>query len=259
MAKESSTKLANAAKPIVRCGLDTLVATSFKALQGLRLGLVANPAAVDSNYHHAIDLLFSSLPRANGKGLVRLFGPEHGLRGALQDMVGEHDFVDAKTGLPVISLYGNSERTLAPRPEHIQDLDVIVFDLQDIGTRYYTFAQTLAYVMEVAKKLSKRVVVLDRVNPINGVSIEGSPLLESCISFCGYYPFPNRHGLTLGELAKLMNAGLSIAGHNRPGIGCDLEVVPVQGWNRSLHLDEVISPWVLPSPNMPTVNVLNKD
>ncbi len=239
-------------KKTVRCGLDRLGDSGFKELAGLRFGLIANPSSVDSKFQHAIDLLFHGVDRSAGKGLVRLFGPEHGLRGALQDMVGEHDFVDSQTGLPVVSLYGNSERSLAPRPEHLQDLDAIVFDLQDIGCRYYTFAQTLAYVMEVAKTLAKRVIVLDRVNPIGGELVEGALLEEACISFCGYFPFPNRHGLTVGELATLMNSGLTVGSHSRAGIGCDLQVVPVEGWERSRYIDELITPWVLPSPNMPS-------
>jgi uncharacterized protein YbbC (DUF1343 family) len=218
----------------VRTGLEVLVRDGFRPLQGKRVGLVTNHSGIDATGASSIDLL------AAGKGftLAALFSPEHGLRGAADESVDSSR--DAKTGLPVHSLYGKDRK---PTPAMLKDLDVLVFDLQDIGARYYTYATTLALVMEAAKENDKALVVLDRPNPIGGVEVEG-PILEEGLrgNFIGYFALPTRHGLTVGELARLYNTEFKI--------GCRLEVVPLEGWSRAKYFDETGLPWVNPSPNM---------
>ncbi len=220
--------------PPVRTGLETLVRDGFKPLQGKRAGLVTNHSAIDSSRRSAIDLL------AAGKGftLAALFSPEHGIRGTADAQVASGR--DEKTGLPVHSLYG---KTRKPTAEMLKDLDVLVFDIQDVGARFYTYITTLALVMEAAKENDKAVVVLDRPNPIGGEAVEG-PVLEDALKgdFIAYFPLPMRHGMTVGELALLYNREF--------GIGCRLEVVRMEGWKRSMYFDETGLPWVNPSPNM---------
>lgn len=235
---------------MVRSGLDVLVSENFSRLRGKRLGFVGNQGSVDRQFRHAVDLLYST----SGISLVRLFAPEHGFRGALQDMEHIGHCIDPLTQLPVISLYGATPESLAPTKEALGDIDVLIFDLQDIGTRYYTFAQTLGLVMQVAKDCGVQVMVLDRPNPLGGVAAEGSGLLKSCRSFCGYAPVPNRHGLTIGELAQIMNNGFGAGENAIPAIACDLEIVGMQGWKRNQYFDQTGLPWVLPSPNMPTLD-----
>ena len=208
--------------------------------EGARIGLVAHPASVDRDLRHAVDRLAED-PRLT---LVHLFGPEHGLRGEAQDMEPVDATVDAETGLPVSSLYGSDAESLRPGRGEIEALDAVVFDLQDIGARYYTYVYTLAYVMEAARDAGRPVVVLDRPNPIGGRVIEGPVLDPSLESFVGRYPIPVRHGMTAGELAGMFNEAF--------GIGCDLRVVPMAGWRRAVHFEETGLPWVAPSPNMPT-------
>ena len=208
--------------------------------EGARIGLVAHPASVDRDLRHAVDRLAGD-PRLP---LVHLFGPEHGLRGEAQDMEPVDGAVDAETGLPVSSLYGSDAESLRPGRGEIEALDAVVYDLQDIGSRYYTYIYTLAYVMEAARDSGRPVVVLDRPNPIGGRSVEGPVLDPSLESFVGRYPIPVRHGMTAGELARMFNEAF--------GIGCDLRVVPMTGWRRAVHFEETGLPWVAPSPNMPT-------
>ena len=218
----------------VRTGLEVLVRDGFKPLQGARVGLVTNHSAVDPSRTSIIDVL------AAGRGftLAAIFSPEHGLRGTADAAVAGGK--DEKTGLPVHSLYGKTRR---PTAEMLQGLDVLVFDIQDVGARFYTYITTRAFVMEAAKEHGKRVVVLDRPNPIGGVAVEG-PVLEEALrgGFTGYFPLPTRHGMTVGELALLFN--------KEYGIGCALEVVRMEGWKRSMLFDETGLPWVNPSPNM---------
>ena len=201
---------------------------------------MANPTTVDRRLEHAADLLH----RHPDVDLRRLFGPEHGLRGSAQDMVGVADDTDAATGLTAVSLYGTTLQSLSPTPEQLAGLDVLLFDIQDVGARYYTYAATMALCMRAAGAGGIKVVVLDRPNPIGGTAVEGGGLDEGLENFCGLYPVPQRHGLTLGELAKLYNDTF--------GIGCELDVVPCEGWSRSAYFDECGLPWVMPSPNMPT-------
>jgi uncharacterized protein YbbC (DUF1343 family) len=204
------------------------------------VGLVAHPASIDRSCRHAADLLHGD----ERLRLVRLFGPEHGLRGEAQDMEPVPGGTDPGTGLPVSSLYGADPASLRPRPEDLEGLDAIVCDLQDVGSRYYTFVYTMAYVMEAAVLAGLPVVVLDRPNPIGGAAVEGPVLEEPLASFVGRYPLPVRHGMTPGELARLFNEAF--------GIGCDLRVVPLAGWKRRMRFEQTGLPWVAPSPNMPT-------
>ena len=207
---------------------------------GARIGVVAHPASVDTELRHAVDRLLGS-PDLR---VVRLFGPEHGVRGEAQDMEPVEGSIDPETRLPVSSLYGDDPHSLRPEPDEISELDAVIYDLQDVGSRYYTFVYSLSYVMEVARDVDRPVVVLDRPNPIGGVEVEGPVLDPALASFVGRYPIPVRHGMTTGELARLFN--------ERFGIGCDLRVVPMLGWDRTMQFEDTALPWVAPSPNMPT-------
>jgi uncharacterized protein YbbC (DUF1343 family) len=175
---------------------------------------------------------------------VRLFAPEHGIRGEAQDMEAVAETVDLSSGLPVQSLYGSDEGSLRPPDESLDGIDAVVCDLQDVGSRYYTFVYTVSHVMEAARDAGVPVVVLDRPAPLDGRTLEGPVLDPSCASFVGRYPIPVRHGMTVCELATMFN--------DRFGIGCDLRVVPMSGWRRSMDFDDTGLPWVPPSPNMPT-------
>ncbi|MDE0355183.1 MAG: DUF1343 domain-containing protein, partial [Deltaproteobacteria bacterium] len=224
----------------MRTGLERLLEDPRRWLDNSRVGLVSNPSAVDRGLAHAADLLHGH-PDVD---LRCLFGPEHGLRGSAQDMVGVASDTDSGTGLPAVSLYGATFDSLSPTAEQLAGLDVLLFDIQDVGARYYTYAATMALCMRAAKSSQVKVVVLDRPNPIGGVAVEGGGLDDGLENFCGLYPVPQRHGMTLGELARLYNHTF--------GIGCELDVVACDGWSRSAYYDECALPWVMPSPNMPT-------
>jgi len=227
----------------VRTGLESFLDPAGDGAglsRGARLGVVAHPASIDAGGRHLVDRLAH-----DGRfRLVRLFGPEHGVRGEAQDMEAVAEPSDRTTGLPVVSLYGAEESSLRPKPEHLKGLDAIVYDLQDVGTRFYTFVYTLSYVMEAAREADIPVVVLDRPNPIGGVAVEGPVLDPALASFVGRFPMPVRHGMTTGELALLFRDAFAIGG--------DLRVVPMSGWTRRLQFEDTGLPWVLPSPNMPT-------
>jgi uncharacterized protein YbbC (DUF1343 family) len=224
----------------IKLGLERLLEEELELLKGARVGLVCNQASVDHNLHHAADLLSEHA----AVDLRALFGPQHGIRGDVQDnMIETEHSIDKKTGLPIHSLYSE---TREPTEAMLADIDVIVFDMQDVGCRIYTFAYTMANCMSAARKFGKKVIVCDRPNPINGKQVEGNVLEPEQASFVGLFPIPTRHGMTLGELAQLFN--------NEFGIGCELEVVKMSGWKRSHWLDDTDAPWVLPSPNMPTVD-----
>lgn len=224
----------------IKLGLEVLLAEKAALVKGARVGLICNPATVDPYFKHAADL-FHAHPDIN---LTALFGPQHGIRGETQDnMIEWQSFRDPRTGVMAYSLYGETRQ---PTEQMLQDVDVLVFDVQDVGTRVYTFIYTMALAMQAARQFGKRFIVLDRPNPIGGVGVEGSLLEPGQESFVGMYPIPMRHGMTVAELAKLFNESF--------GIGCDLEVVPMQGWQREFYLDETAAPWVIPSPNMPTVD-----
>jgi len=223
----------------MQTGLDRLPRYSSKLLKDKRIGLLAHPASVDKNFRHCLEILKKEM-RAE---VAALFGPEHGFSGQAQDMEG----VKSKEQGPlhVYSLYGSTLESLKPKEDWFKNIDVLVVDLQDVGSRYYTFIYTLAFCMEVAGKTGTQVVVLDRPNPINGYQVEGNLVQDPFRSFVGQFPLANRHGLTLGELAQLFKG--------EHGISCELQVVPMKGWHRRRYMDELKLPWVLPSPNMPTV------
>jgi uncharacterized protein YbbC (DUF1343 family) len=224
----------------VELGLERLLQDQLVNLKGARVGLICNQASVDHGFRHAADLLHAH-PDIE---LRALFGPQHGIRGDVQDnMIETAHGKDRKTALPVHSLYSE---TREPTEQMLSDIDVFVFDMQDVGCRIYTFVYTLANCMRAAVKCGKRVVVCDRPNPINGVSVAGNILETEYASFVGQFPLPTRHGMTVGELARMFNEHF--------GINCDLEIVPMNGWRREYWLDETDAPWVLPSPNMPTLD-----
>jgi uncharacterized protein YbbC (DUF1343 family) len=220
--------------------LEVLLGARGGPLRGRRVGLICNPTAVDARLRHAADLL-QALP---GVTLGALFGPEHGVRGDAQYLVAVAGETDAATGLPVHSLYGATRDSLQPRPEALAGLDALCFDVQDVGARYYTYQATMLLAMEAAARAGLRFVVLDRPNPIGGLLVEGPALRPGFESFCGLHDLAPRHGLTVGELARLFAA--------ERGLHLDLVVVPCQGWRRRQGARAVGRPWVLPSPNMPT-------
>src|SRR5687768_12176258 len=221
-------------------GLEALCESRIDLVKGSRVGLVCNQASVDHRLNHSADVLRGT----EGVNLTALFGPQHGIRGDLQDnMIETPHTTDVETGLPVYSLYSE---TREPTEEMLREVDVLVCDLQDVGCRIYTFIYTIANCMRVARRLGKRVVVCDRPNPIGGLAVEGNVLEKGFESFVGQYPLPTRHGMTAGELARMFN--------EHWGIGCELEVVPLEGWSRELWFDETDIPWILPSPNIPTLD-----
>jgi uncharacterized protein YbbC (DUF1343 family) len=217
----------------VKTGLDVLVEQDFAPLAGKRVGVVTNHSGLTWDHRHIVQVLAAS---RNCK-LVAIFSPEHGYQGIAADGAEVASSRDAATGVPVYSLYG---RTLKPTPEMLKDVDVLVYDIQDVGARFYTYPTTLAYVLEAAGKRKIPVYVLDRPNPVNGVAVEG-PLLDSkYTSFIGYFREPIRHGMTIGELAGMFNA------ENK--LGAELHVVKMAGWERRMWMDETGLEWVNPSP-----------
>lgn len=226
--------------PRVASGLDVLVAERFARLRGRRVGAIANPTSVDHRMRHLAD----HLQHAQGVNLIALFGPEHGVRADAQDMIGIDSSRDSRTRVPVYSLYGDDVATLTPTAAQLDGVDCLVFDVQDVGSRYYTFATTMLYAMRAAESRGLSFVVLDRPNPIGGEAIEGPILQAGFESFVGPHPIPIRHGLTVGELARLYRDELRL--------DLDLQVVACPGWTRSMPWSETGLPWVLPSPNMPT-------
>ena len=222
----------------IQTGLERLKQAPLKSLKGKRIGLLCNPAAVDARLRHARDLINGLFP-----GQIKaLFSPQHGFFAEKQDNMVESDhMVDPVLEVPVFSLYGETRR---PTREMFEPIDVLVVDLQDVGTRVYTFIYTLSYCMEAARDFGWKMVVLDRPNPIGGIEVEGNCLEKGWRSFVGRYPLPMRHGLTIGELALLFN--------ELYGIGCDLEIIAMQGWHRDMFFEETGLPWVAPSPNLPT-------
>lgn len=221
-------------------GVEKLCRAKIDSVRGARVGLICNQASVDHTFQHSADLLLST----SGIKLTTLFGPQHGIRGDVQDnMVETPHGVDADTVLPVYSLYSE---TREPTERMLEDVDVLVFDMQDVGCRIYTFIYTMANCMRAAKKFGKRMIVCDRPNPINGVAMGGNVLRPGFESFVGQYALPTRHGMTVCELARMFN--------EHWGVGCDLEVIPMDGWSRDNWLDDTDAPWVMPSPNIPTLD-----
>jgi uncharacterized protein YbbC (DUF1343 family) len=229
---------ASASSPRVVPGITSLVASG--RLDGLRVGLVANPSSVDAGFTHTADLLW----QAPGVTLAALFGPQHGFHATLQDnMIETPHGDDARRRIPVYSLYSEVRE---PTDAMLDGLDLLVIDLQDVGTRVYTFVYTMANCLRAAARVGLPVIVCDRPNPIGGAVMEGPMLRPGYESFVGLYPIPLRHGMTIGELARLFNDAF--------GIGATLDVQPMDGWHRDMWWEDTGLPWVMPSPNMPTVD-----
>jgi uncharacterized protein YbbC (DUF1343 family) len=225
---------------IVTLGIDSLLTDERRLIAGRRVGLVCNPASVDASFKHTADRLFED-PDVT---LTALFGPQHGYRSDLQDnMIETPHGRDCGRQVPIFSLYSD---TREPTADMLRGLDVLIVDLQDVGTRVYTFVYTMANCMRAAARYGVPVVVCDRPNPIGGEQVEGARLRDPWTSFVGQFPIPMRHGMTIGELARLFN--------DEFGIGAELEVVALEGWRRPMYHDETGLPWVIPSPNLPTLD-----
>jgi uncharacterized protein YbbC (DUF1343 family) len=224
----------------VYTGIDMLERYGFEELRGKRVGLVTNPSGVDRNLRSTIDILFEA-PEVN---LVALYGPEHGVRG--DAYAGDHvaSGKDPKTGLPVYSLYGSTRK---PTPDMLKGVDVMVYDIQDVGTRSYTFISTLGLVMRACAEQDIEVMVLDRPNPLGGWRVEGCLTEDDCISFVSQFPIPYIYGLTCGELARLLNGERMLSG----GKACRLTVVPMKGWRRDMTYAETGLQWIPASPHIP--------
>lgn len=220
-------------------GVEVLLDEQKDLIEGKRVGLITNPTGVDQELNSIVDLLHND-PDVE---LTALYGPEHGVRGDAQAGEYVEYYIDETTGLPVYSLYGQTRK---PTPEMLEDVDVLLFDIQDVGTRFYTYIYTMAYAMEAAQENGKEFIVLDRPNPLGGQKVQGPVLDPDYASFVGNYPIPLRHGMTVGELARLFNEEF--------GIGADLTVVEMNGWKRNMYYDDTPLEFVMPSPNMPTLD-----
>src|SRR5262245_18830887 len=235
-----STTTTRPGTSLVTLGIDRLLEQDAGLIAGQRIGLVSNPASIDGSFRHTADRLRNEADAT----LVALFGPQHGFRSNLQDnMIETPHAHDCRRGVPVYSLYSE---TREPTESMLRDIDVLVVDLQDVGTRVYTFVYTMANCMCAAARHGVRVVVCDRPNPIGGADVEGSLLRPEFSSFVGQFPIPLRHGLTIAELARLFN--------DEFGIRCALDVVALEGWRREMYHDETGLPWIIPSPNLPTLD-----
>lgn len=237
----------NAAHPVVvKPGVEVLRERGFEGLVGKKVGLVTNPSGVDRNLISTIDILYS----APGVELVALYGPEHGVRGDMYAGDKVNNSTDAVTGLPVYSIYGATRK---PTPEMLEGIDVMVYDIQDVGARSYTFISSLGLVMEACAEKGIEVMVLDRPNPLGGEKIEGCYVEQPFNSFVSQYRIPYIYGLTVGELARLINEeGLNRGQRgNQEPVKCKLSVVPMSGWKRNMTYEDTKLPWVLPSPNIP--------
>jgi uncharacterized protein YbbC (DUF1343 family) len=223
---------------MVKTGIERLLDEELGHFRGRRAGLVVHPASVTSSLHHTVDALLAA-----GADLRALFGPEHGILGEAQDMeaVGE---TRAPWAIPIYSLYGHSFESLTPAQDVLRGLDVLIIDLQDIGSRYYTFIYTMALCMKAAHEVGIEVVICDRPNPIGGLAVEGGTVEDGFRSFVGLWPMSNRHGLTIAEVARYL--------HGEFGVGAAPTIVAMSGWRRGMFFSDTGLPWVLPSPNMPT-------
>ncbi len=222
----------------VLTGLESFLESPPKWLDGLRIGLLCNPASVDRRFRHARDRIAERFPGQ----LTALFSPQHGFNAEKQDNMVESDHgIDPTLGIPIFSLYGE---TRVPTAVMLRHIDVLVIDLQDVGTRVYTFIYTMSYCLEAAAAHGKQVLVLDRPNPIGGTAIEGNILEPEYTSFVGRFPIPMRHGMTMGELALMFD--------EMGKIGCRIDVIPMRGWKRRMTFEDTGLPWVPPSPNMPS-------
>ena len=226
----------------IQTGLARIASDGLSLLEGKRIGLLVNATSVDGELRHAIDI-FRARP---GFNVTALFGPEHGVRGDAQDMIGVDAATDSITGLPVHSLYGHTAVSLSPTPAMLEQIDVMVYDVQDVGSRYYTFVWSMVLAMRACAAAGKPFIVLDRPNPITGSHVEGSAITPGYESFVGLVSCPNRHGMTAGEIARWR--------HSIEKLDLDLQVVTMRGWERDMWFEHSGLPWVLPSPNMPTVD-----
>ncbi|MBS8266114.1 DUF1343 domain-containing protein [Mesobacillus boroniphilus] len=222
-----------------KVGAEALLQDHKDLIKGKRVGLITNPTGVDQDLTSVVDLLFND-PDVE---LTALYGPEHGVRGSAQAGAYVEYYIDEKTQLPVYSLYGKTKK---PTPDMLENVDVLLFDIQDVGTRFYTYIYTMAYAMEAAKENDIPFIVLDRPNPLGGHKVEGPVLETDYKSFVGNYEIPLRHGMTVGELAKLFNEEFNI--------GADLTVVEMDRWKRTMHYGETPLEFIMPSPNMPTLD-----
>jgi len=222
----------------IHSGIDVLEKNNFDLLKGAKVGIVVNPASVNRHLEPTLDLMLK-----NGVNVKAIFGPQHGLYAEIQANMIEWDgFIDKRTDLPVYSLYGKVRK---PQSEMLKAVDALVFDLPDVGARYYTFIWTMALCMQACAEHGKRMVILDRPNPISGIKVEGPVLNPEFSSFVGMYPIAVRHGMTVAELALMFN--------EESRIGCQIEVVKMEGWKRRMWFDDTGLPWIIPSPNMPTL------
>ncbi len=224
----------------VKTGIDVLVEQNFEALKGMRVGLITNATGVDKNLRSTVDLLNES----ENVDLVALYGPEHGVRGDISAGLKVETYIDERTGIEVFSLYG---KTRKPTAEMLEGVDVLVYDIQDIGVRSYTFISTLGLAMEAASEHGIKVIVLDRPNPLGGLKIEGNVVEDGFYSFISQYPVPYVYGLTPGEFALLLNGERMLT----EGVQADLTVIGMEGWNRSMTFDKTGLSWIPTSPHVP--------
>ncbi len=224
----------------VKTGIDVLVEQNFEPLKGMRVGLITNATGVDKNLRSTVDLLNES----ENVDLVALYGPEHGVRGDVSAGLKVETYIDERTGIEVFSLYG---KTRKPTAEMLEGVDVLVYDIQDVGVRSYTFISTLGLAMEAASEHGIKVMVLDRPNPLGGLKIEGNVVEEGFYSFISQYPVPYVYGLTPGEFALLLNGEKMLT----DGVQADLSVIGLEGWNRTMTYDKTGLPWVPTSPHIP--------
>ena len=236
-------------EPAVRPGVEVLLSDSVHLVDGRRVGLITNHTGVywaqtgpEASPDEAVGHVIDAIDEAPGIELVALFAPEHGIRGTAEAGARIDTEVDEQTGVTVYSLYGDTRR---PTPEMLEGVDVLLFDMQDVGARYYTYVSTMAYAMEAAGEHGIPFVVLDRPNPIRGDVVQGNVLDPDYSTFVGLYPVPMRHGMTAGELARMYQGAF--------GVDVELHVVPMDGWRRSMTFDETGLPWIAPSPNMPSL------
>jgi len=221
----------------VKLGID-LIDDNMALFENKRVGLITNATGINSEWESTIDVL------NNKVNLVALFAPEHGIRGGDDGGTYVSNTTDSLTGLPIYSLYGTNYK---PTEAMMSKIDVLCIDIQDVGARFYTFITTMSYAMDACSEYNKKFVVFDRPNPIGGVSVEGNSIDTDCLSFVGRFPIPQRHGMTMGELAELFN-------NEYLDEKCDLTVIEMENWTRDMYFDETGCPWVLASPNMPTLD-----
>ena len=227
----------------VKIGAEVFLEKYLDIIKGKKIGIVTNHTGVLPDGRHIVDIL-NSIPDVK---IVALFGPEHGIRGEVPDGKSISHGVDTKTGIKVYSLYGEVKK---PTPEMLKDIDVLIFDIQDVGARFYTYISTMSYCMEACAELGKKFIVLDRPNPIRGLYVDGPVLAPKFKSFVGPHPIPVAHGMTVGELAKLFNE----EGWLENGVKADLTVIKMENYLRKMWFDQTGLPWVKPSPNMMTLN-----